>query len=73
VYNTTSHLPISLSFAGITEGTKANLTILHEHTGGKQGASVDALVNHRSTLAAGPNGTFDFSLPGFSIAVLETL
>ncbi|KAJ5593742.1 hypothetical protein N7537_010646 [Penicillium hordei] len=74
VYNSTSDVPVSLSFEGVGRGTKADLTILTapdpfsmNEVGGAN------LVNSKTTqIKAGKKGEFSFKLPNLSIAVLTT-
>lgn len=74
VYNSTSDVPVSLTFEGVGRGTKADLTILTapdpfsmNEVGGAN------LVNSKTTeIKAGKKGEFSFKLPNLSIAVLTT-
>lgn len=74
VYNSTSDVPVSLTFEGVGRGTKADLTILTapdpfsvNEVGGTN------IVNSKTTqIKAGKKGEFSFKLPNLSIAVLTT-
>ncbi|KAK4861878.1 hypothetical protein LT330_003913 [Penicillium expansum] len=74
VYNSTSDVPVSLTFDGVGRGTKADLTILTapdpfsmNEVGGAN------IVNSKTTqIKAGKKGEFSFKLPNLSIAVLTT-
>ncbi|RHZ73114.1 hypothetical protein CDV55_108270 [Aspergillus turcosus] len=74
VYNSTADVPVSLTFDGVKAGTPAELTVLTapnplamNEVGGPN------VVNSKvTTLRAGKNGVFNFSLPNLSVAVLKT-
>jgi alpha-N-arabinofuranosidase len=74
VYNSTSDVPVSLTFEGVGRGTKADLTIptapdpfAMNEVGGSN------MVNSKTTqIKAGKKGEFSFKLPNLSIAVLTT-
>ncbi|KAJ6186738.1 hypothetical protein N7519_008039 [Penicillium mononematosum] len=74
VYNSTSDVPVSLTFEGVGRGTKADLTILTapdpfamNEVGGSN------MVNSKTTqIKAGKKGEFSFKLPNLSVAVLTT-
>lgn len=74
VYNSTSDVPVSLTFEGVGRGTKADLTILTapdpfamNEVGGSN------MVSSKTTqIKAGKKGEFSFKLPNLSIAVLTT-
>jgi alpha-N-arabinofuranosidase len=78
-YNTTDGgpVPVSVHFQGVTPGTKASLMVL-TNPGGDPFAYNDPFtgVNIVETtvteLEAGSAGTFEFSLPQLSVAVLDT-
>ena len=74
VYNSTSDVPVSLTFEGVGRGTKADLTILtapDPFTMNEVGGS--NMVNSKTTqIKAGKKGEFSFKLPNLSIAVLTT-
>jgi alpha-N-arabinofuranosidase len=75
-YNTTNHedTPVSVTFDGVEEGAKAQLTLLTGSAGGygfndpKVGNNV--VVENVTTLEAGGDGVFEWSMPELSIAVL---
>lgn len=74
VYNSTADVPVSLTFDGVQAGTPAELTVLTapnalamNEVGGPN------VVNSKvTTLRAGKQGVFEFSLPNLSVAVLKT-
>jgi alpha-N-arabinofuranosidase len=78
IYNATSDVPFSVSFAGLSSsngsssGASATLTVLtaadesaHNAPGLPEAVSMNA-----TTVTASSNGTFSFSLPNLSVAVL---
>jgi alpha-N-arabinofuranosidase len=76
VYNSTTDIPVSLQFEGFAKGATAELTV---QTGPQDpyGYNDPFLQNNvvkesTVTLTAGDKGTFEFSLPPLSVAVLET-
>jgi alpha-N-arabinofuranosidase len=76
VYNSTEAVPVSLKFEGAPKGATAKLTVL---TGPENPYGYNDPFLHNNvvketttTLTAGSDGTFQFSLPQLSIAVLET-
>ncbi|KAI0876971.1 alpha-N-arabinofuranosidase A [Hypoxylon argillaceum] len=78
VYNSTNgaDFPVSLTFDGVAAGTTAELTVL---TGPEDPygvndpfSSVNVVKTTKTTVTSNKNGTFSFSLPNLSIAVLET-
>jgi alpha-N-arabinofuranosidase len=77
-YNSTASadVPVSLKFDGVKSGTKAELTLLtgpadpygyHDPFTG-----VNVVKTTKQHLAAGKDGSFKFSMPNLSVAVLET-
>lgn len=75
-YNTTDANPVAMevTFPGVKKGVSANLTILttddpfaHSYVG------VDPVISTTTTIKAGVEGVFSFSLPNYAIAVLATL
>ncbi|GIJ98194.1 hypothetical protein Aspvir_000309 [Aspergillus viridinutans] len=74
VYNSTADVPVSLTFDGVQAGTAAELTVLTAPDAYSMNAVGGAnLVNSKvSTLRAGKQGVFTFSLPNLSVAVLKT-
>jgi len=66
VYNSTEPVPVSLQFEGVPKGAKASLTVL---TGP---SDQYAYKEDTKVVRAGEKGTFTFSLPALSVAVLET-
>ncbi|KAB8070547.1 glycoside hydrolase superfamily [Aspergillus leporis] len=74
VYNSTADVPVSLTFDGVKAGTSAQLTVLTaaDPFGMNEVASANIVDKMTSTVTAGDNGVFDFSLPNLSVAVLKT-
>jgi alpha-N-arabinofuranosidase len=77
IYNATSPVPFNISFEGIKTGDKATLVVLTA----PDGLSSNALVNGTvvevvqrdvSDIMAGEQGTFEFELENYSLAVLTT-
>jgi alpha-N-arabinofuranosidase len=78
-YNTTdgNPVPVSVHFQGVTPGTKAQLTLLTNPGGDPYGyndprTGVNIVDTKTSILEAGVSGTFEFSMPQLSVAVLDT-
>lgn len=78
VYNSTdgADVPISLTFEGVSAGTSAELTVL---TGPEDPyaindpfTGVNVVETGKTTVKSDENGTFSFSLPNLSVAVLDT-
>jgi alpha-N-arabinofuranosidase len=76
VYNTTEDVPVSLRFEGSPKGATATLTVLTgpENPYGYNDpfTHVNVVKETTSIVTAGADGTFQFSLPQLSVAVLET-
>ena len=76
VYNTTAPVPVSLQLEGYDKGDKATLTVLtgpEDPYGYNDPWKQNNVVKETTTtLKAGEEGTFSFTLPQLSIAVLET-
>ncbi|KAF7625141.1 putative vacuolar segregation protein [Aspergillus flavus] len=74
VYNSTADVPVSLTFDGVKAGTSASLTVLTaaDPLGMNEVGAADIVDKKTSTVTAGVNGVFDFSLPNLSVAVLKT-
>lgn len=74
VYNSTAAVPVSLSFDGVKEGTSAQLTLLTAPDPYSMNAvgGPNLVKTEVSTLRADGQGTFEFSLPNLSVAVLMT-
>lgn len=81
-YNSTAATPFNISFEGITAGETAKLTVLTEIPGDRpaglrsnkfvNGTVVEVVQSTESVLTAGSEGTFEFELENYSIAVLTT-
>jgi alpha-L-arabinofuranosidase len=77
VYNaTTAEVPVKLTFEGVKQGTKAQLTVL---TGPKDVYGfndpykvTNVVKTTKSTVTAGKDGVFSFKLPNLSVALLDT-
>lgn len=76
-YNTTGGytVPFAVTFPGVAQGTKANLTFLTAPTGPFSHASpgYDPVVATTQMLTAGANGVFTFGLPNYAVATLATM
>ncbi|KAB5536249.1 glycoside hydrolase superfamily [Coniochaeta sp. 2T2.1] len=76
VYNSTEDVPVSLKFQGFSKGATATLTVLTgpENPYGYNDpfTHVNVVKETTSTVTAGDDGSFKFSLPELSVAVLET-
>ncbi|KAK0669942.1 family 51 putative glycoside hydrolase [Cercophora samala] len=76
VYNSTESIPVSLKFDGLNEGAVANLTVLtgpEDPYGFNDPFTGVNVVEEKTTfIKAGKGGAFTFTLPGLSVAVLET-
>lgn len=80
VYNTTSNsseVPVSVQFQGVNPGTKASLTVLTNSVGDPYAyndprTGINIVNTTSSVITAGSAGTFEFSLPQLSVAVLDT-
>jgi alpha-L-arabinofuranosidase len=72
VYNGSSALPMTVTFAAVDERAAAVLTILTAPPGTSNNAiGSNILKTTTQTLTAGTGGTFTFSLPNLSVSVLE--
>ncbi|KAK5019306.1 hypothetical protein LTR16_000674, partial [Cryomyces antarcticus] len=72
VYNSTSDVPMDVTFSGINADTSATLTVLTAPDGySNNDIGVSAVKTSVTTLRAQGNGTFTFSLPNLSVALLE--
>jgi alpha-N-arabinofuranosidase len=77
IYNATSPVPFNISFEGIVAGDKAMLVLLTAPDGLSSnalvnGTVVDVVNRNVSQLIAGDEGTFQFELENYSLAVLTT-
>lgn len=73
VYNSTSDVPISISFEGVVQGSKSELTVLTADDPFASDVLGGPEVVKRSTqtLIADDGGAFKFSLPSLSVATLK--
>lgn len=74
VYNSTADVPVSLTFDGVKAGTAAELTVLtaSDALAMNEVGGANQVKSKVSTLRAGKEGVFKFSLPNLSVAVLKT-
>lgn len=74
VYNSTEDVPVSLTFAGVGRGTKADLTILTapDALSMNEVGGANIVNSKTTTIKAGKKGEFSFKLPNLSVAVLTT-
>lgn len=74
VYNSTADVPVSLTFDGVKAGTAAELTLLTapDPVFMNEVGGANQVHSKVSTLRAGKQGVFEFSLPNLSVAVLKT-
>lgn len=78
VYNSTdgADVPVRLTFDGVAAGTAAELTVLtgpEDPYGINDPFTGDNIVQTtQTTVQSDENGTFSFSLPNLSVAVLDT-
>ncbi|KAK4097015.1 glycoside hydrolase family 51 protein [Parathielavia hyrcaniae] len=78
VYNSTAgaDVPVSLKFDGVKAGTQAELTLLtgpaDPYGYNDPFTGVNVVKTTKQHLAAGKDGSFKFSMPNLSVAVLET-
>jgi len=73
IYNSTGDVPVSVTFEGVSAGTTASLKVLtapDPYSYNEVGS--DVVETKTTQLTAGSDGTFVFSLPNLSVAVLET-
>lgn len=71
VYNATEDVDFSVAFQGLRGGSKATLTVLTAPDGySHNGVGTEVVKTTTKTLTASGNGTFKFSLPDLSVAVL---
>ena len=72
MYNSTGPVPVSVSFDGVVEGTRATLTILTAPSETSYSDIGEDVVSKTVTrLTAAANGAFSFELPNLSVSVLE--
>lgn len=74
VYNSTTEVPVSVTFDGVSAGTSAELTVLTapDALAMNEVGAENIVAQKVSKVKAGAQGAFTFSLPGLSIAVLQT-
>lgn len=71
VYNSTGSVPFTLSFEGVGAGATGNLTYLTAPMNASNPIAGNVVQETVSTVTASANGTFSFTLPEYSVAVLE--
>ncbi|KAE8446472.1 hypothetical protein EG329_011935 [Mollisiaceae sp. DMI_Dod_QoI] len=77
IYNATSSVPFNISFEGLGPGAKGTLTVLTAPDGLSSnklvnGTVVDIVRKEVKSLTAGEEGSFEFELENYSVAVLTT-
>ncbi|KAI1772567.1 glycoside hydrolase family 51 protein [Hypoxylon cercidicola] len=78
VYNSTdgADVPVKLKFEGIAPGTSGELTILtgpeDPYGNNDPYTGVNVVKTSKTTIRSDKNGSFQFSLPDLSVAVLDT-
>lgn len=71
VYNATEDVDFTVVFAGLRSGATATLTVLTAPGGYSHNEiGTEVVTTAVTTLTAGGGGTFSFSLPDLSVAVL---
>lgn len=71
VYNSTADVPFSVTFEGVGGGASATLTVLTAPDGySHNDVGSEVVATATSTLTAGADGAFSFSLPNLSVALL---
>jgi len=70
-YNSTGDSSFSFNFEGVGAGAQGHLTYLTAPMNATNPVGGNVVENHQSTVVASSNGTFSFSLPEYSVAVLE--
>lgn len=71
VYNSTADVPFNVTFEGVSGGASATLTVLTAPDGySYNNIGTEVVATTTSTLTAGADGAFSFSLPNLSVAVL---
>lgn len=71
VYNSTADVPFSVNFEGIGAGAAANPTYLTAPMNSSNTLGNEVVQTSVSTVTAGSSGAFSFTLPPYSIAVME--
>lgn len=73
VYNSSGDVPMTVAVEGLRAGTRANLTVLTAPAADSYASIGNNPVQTTiSMVTAGQGGSFSFSLPGLSIALLAT-
>lgn len=70
-YNSTGSTPFSFSFEGVGSGATGNLTYLTAPMNATNPIGGNVVESHEASLTADGNGVFAFTLPEYSIGVLE--
>ena len=73
VYDAGADVPMTVTFAGVSEGTAATLTVLSapsDDSSNELGVA-PVVMTDTETLRAGAGGTFTYTLPNMSVSLLE--
>jgi alpha-L-arabinofuranosidase len=70
-YNSTNSTSFTLSFDGVGGGATGNLTYLTAPMNASNPIGGNIVEEHQSQITASRNGTFSFTLPEYSVAVLS--
>ncbi|KJX95656.1 alpha-l-arabinofuranosidase a like protein [Zymoseptoria brevis] len=73
VYNSTGDVPFNVVFEGVGAGSTATLTYLTAPMNASQPIGGNIVETHTSQVDADANGAFCFSLPEYSVAVLDVV
>jgi alpha-N-arabinofuranosidase len=71
VYNNTGGVPFSVVFEGVGAGSTATLTYLTAPMNASQPIGGNIVETHVAQVDASDHGAFEFSLPEYSVAVLD--
>jgi alpha-N-arabinofuranosidase len=71
VYNATQPVPFDVTFAGVGQGAEATLTWLTAPKNSSNTIGNDVVQKTTSQVSANRRGCFSFTLPEYSVAVLE--
>lgn len=71
VYNSSTEVPFHVAFEGLTRGSCGSLTYLTAPMNASNPVGGNIVETHVKTVEISDAGTFDFTLPDYSVAVLE--
>jgi alpha-L-arabinofuranosidase len=71
VYNATHDIPFAVTFDGVSQGAEATLTWLTAPKNASNTIGNDVVRQTTSSVTANKHGCFHFTLPEYSVAVLE--